>query len=118
MLNAAETSAFRPRFRFAPCGPDCITRLRNSAAPKRIENPTHAACQTVQHFLKIFAFTALGFAFADWLPLIAAMIASGFLGTIAGTRLLERLPERWFLVTVKAALTLIGLDLLRRAAGY
>jgi uncharacterized membrane protein YfcA len=46
------------------------------------------------------------------------MIASGFLGTIAGTKLLEKLPERWFLIAVKAALTLIAADLLRRAAGY
>lgn len=99
-------------------GPFVQALLLPLGLEKRQLIATHAACQTVQHFLKIFAFTALGFAFADWLPLIAAMILSGFLGTVAGTRLLEKLPERWFLVTVKAALTLIGLDLLRRAAGY
>ncbi len=79
---------------------------------------THAACTTIQHLLKVFAFGALGFAFGDWLPLVAAMIAAGFIGTIAGTRLLEKLPERWFLVTIKTLLTLVGLDLLRRAAGF
>lgn len=79
---------------------------------------THAACTTIQHLLKVFAFGALGFAFADWLPLIAAMIISGFAGTMAGTKLLENLPERWFLVTIKTVLTIVGIDLLRRAAGF
>lgn len=78
---------------------------------------THAACTTMQHLLKVFAFGALGFAYAGWLPLIAAMILFGFAGTMAGTKLLENLPERWFLATIKTALTLAGLDLLRRAAG-
>lgn len=76
---------------------------------------THAVCTTIQHLLKVFAFGLLGFSFADWLPLVAAMILSGFAGTLAGTRLLERLPERWFLLTIKLVLTIVGLDLLRRA---
>lgn len=99
-------------------GPFVQALLLPLGLEKRQLVATHAACQTVQHLLKIVAFTALGFAFADWLPLIAAMIASGFLGTIAGTKLLDKLPERWFLLAVKTALTLIALDLLRRAAGY
>lgn len=98
-------------------GPFVQALLLPLGLEKRQLIATHAACQTVQHLLKVFAFAALGFAFADWLPLIAAMIASGFAGTIAGTKLLEKLPERWFLLTVKAALTLVGIDLLRRAAG-
>ncbi|MDP3257217.1 sulfite exporter TauE/SafE family protein [Bosea sp. (in: a-proteobacteria)] len=79
---------------------------------------THAACTTIQHLLKVFAFGALGFSFADWLPLIGAMIVSGFAGTMLGTRLLERLPERWFAIAIKAILTVVGIDLLRRAAGF
>jgi uncharacterized membrane protein YfcA len=79
---------------------------------------THAACTTIQHLLKVFAFGALGFAFSDWLPLIGAMIVSGFAGTMLGTRLLERLPERWFAIAIKAILTVVGIDLLRRAAGF
>lgn len=78
---------------------------------------THAACTTLQHLLKVLAFGLLGFSFADWLPLVAGMILSGFIGTVAGTRLLEKLPERWFQITIKIALTVVGLDLLRRAAG-
>lgn len=76
---------------------------------------THAVCTTIQHLLKVFAFGIVGFSFSDWFVLVAVMILSGFAGTLAGTRLLEKLPERWFLLTIKAVLTLVSLDLLRRA---
>lgn len=79
---------------------------------------THAACQSIQHLLKVGAFGALGLAFADWLPLVAAMIAAGFAGTLLGTRMLERMPERWFQIAIRTILTVVGLDLLRRAAGW
>jgi uncharacterized membrane protein YfcA len=99
-------------------GPFVQALLLPLGLEKRQLIATHAACTMIQHLLKVFAFGALGFSFQDWLPLIAAMIASGFIGTLAGTRLLERMPERWFLITIKTVLTLVGLDLLRRAAGW
>lgn len=77
---------------------------------------THAVCMTIQHGLKVVAFGALGFSFREWLLLLVAMIASGFLGTWLGTKLLERLPEQLFQVLLKAILSVIALDLLRRAA--
>jgi uncharacterized protein len=76
---------------------------------------TDAVAMTIQHALKIVAFSVIGFSFADWGPLLAAMIASGFLGTLLGTTLLNRLPEAWFKVIIKAFLTIIALDLLRRS---
>jgi len=75
---------------------------------------THGACMTVQHGLKILVFGAAGFAFRPWLPLIALMIASGFLGTVYGTRLLEKVPERSFRFWFRIGLTLLALDLVRR----
>lgn len=78
---------------------------------------THAACMTVQHSLKVAAFTALGFAFLPWLPLLAAMIGLGFLGTMTGRRLLDRLPEAAFARGFKGVLTLLALQLLWQAAG-
>ena len=73
---------------------------------------THAAAMTVQHGLKIVVFGLAGFAFWDWLPLIAAMIASGFLGTVYGTRLLDRLPEESFRRWFRIGITILALDLL------
>jgi uncharacterized protein len=82
---------------------------------KRVLVATHAACNVIQHGLKVLAFGYLGFNFADWLPLLVAMIVSGFLGTWLGTRLLERLPEAVFKVILKWLLTVLALDLLRRS---
>lgn len=82
---------------------------------KRALVASHAACMVVQHGLKMLVFGILGFSFSDWLPLLAAMIAAGFLGTWLGTQLLERLPQDVFDRILKVVLTLVSLDLLRRA---
>ena len=73
---------------------------------------TLATCMTLQHGLKILAFGLLGFAFGPWLGLIAAMVATGFLGTLAGTRLLHRLPEARFRSGFRLVMTLLALQLL------
>ena len=75
---------------------------------------THAAGMTVQHFLKVVVFGLAGFAFAQWLPLVAAMIASGYLGTVYGSTWLERLPEKSFRLWFRIGLTLLALDMIRR----
>ncbi len=76
---------------------------------------TDAVCMSIQHGLKILAFGLLGFSFREWLPLLLLMITTGFLGTYLGTRLLEHLPESLFQILLKIILTLVSLDLLRRA---
>lgn len=75
---------------------------------------THAAGMTVQHFLKVVVFGFAGFAFANWLPLVTAMIASGYLGTVYGSAWLEKLPEETFRRWFKIGITLLALDMLRR----
>ena len=80
---------------------------------------THGAAMTVQHGLKIVVFGFAGFAFWRWLPLIALMVASGFLGTVYGTRWLDRLPEATFRKWFRIGITILALDLLRRGLmGY
>jgi uncharacterized membrane protein YfcA len=78
---------------------------------------THAMCMTIQHALKTIAFVAIGVALIAWLPLIAAMVASGFAGTVLGSRLLDRMSEATFRKVLTVVLTVIALDLLRQAAG-
>lgn len=75
---------------------------------------THAAGMTVHHALKVVIFGLAGFAFARWLPFLAAMILSGYLGTIWGTKLLHAMPERLFRTGLKALLTVLALDMVRR----
>ena len=64
--------------------------------------------------MKILVFGLLGFAFAPYVPLLAAMIATGFLGTLAGTALLRRVPEARFRIAFRAVLTVLAVDLMRR----
>lgn len=75
---------------------------------------THAAGMTAQHLLKIIVFGIAGFAFWEWVPLVAAMICSGFLGTVYGTKLLDRLPEEQFRKWFRIGISILALDLLRR----
>jgi uncharacterized membrane protein YfcA len=75
---------------------------------------TSAVAMTTQHLLKIVVFGIAGFAFWQWVPLVAAMIVSGFVGTIYGTGLLERMPEETFRKWFRIGITVLALDLLRR----
>lgn len=75
---------------------------------------THAAGMTVQHFLKVVVFGFAGFAFGQWLPLIGAMILSGYLGTVYGSKLLDRLPEATFRKWFRIGITILALDMIRR----
>ena len=69
---------------------------------------TLAACMTIQHGLKGIAFGVLGFYFQPWIPVIVVMIASGFLGTLLGRRILKRLPEQIFSRLFRIVLTLLA----------
>lgn len=80
----------------------------------RVLVATHGATMTMQHGLKIIAFGLVGFAFWQWVPLVALMIASGYLGTRAGTALMNRLPETTLSLMFKVTLTIVAIDLVRR----
>ncbi len=73
---------------------------------------THATMMSVQHGLKTLAFGLLGFAFGVWAPLIAAMIVAGFLGTLAGRRVLMRIDEARFQFVLNAILFVLALRLI------
>lgn len=79
---------------------------------------THAAAMVAQHAFKVIAFATLGFSFADYLPLIIAMIASGFAGSWVGRYALRQLPERWFRPLFKVLITLLALRLLIESFVY
>jgi uncharacterized membrane protein YfcA len=68
-----------------------------------------SSCMTVQHLLKLVVFGVLGFAYADWLALIIGMIASGYIGTKAGLRLLAKFADRDFKLVFKLVLTLLAI---------
>lgn len=73
---------------------------------------TFSACMTLKHALKVAAFGALGFAYLPWLPLVGLMIVSGFLGTVVGRQIVNRMPEARFRTAFKILLTVLALRLL------
>jgi uncharacterized membrane protein YfcA len=75
---------------------------------------THGASMVAQHGIKVLAFAVAGFSFTQWLPLIVMIIASGYLGTLAGTAIMNRLPEKALKLLFKTTLTLVSLDMLHR----
>lgn len=93
-------------------GPLVAALLANTGLIKQPLVATHAACMVIQHGMKIIVFGTLGFAYAQWAPLIAAMIASGVLGTWVGTRMLDNLPEATFRLGFKIVMTLVSLHMI------
>lgn len=96
-------------------GPFVMALYAHAKLTKEELVATFAGSMVMQHCLKVLAFGALGFAFGAWLPLAAVMIVSGFAGTVIGTKVLRRLPERIFRIALKIVLTLIGLELVLTA---
>ncbi|MGC4029549.1 MAG: sulfite exporter TauE/SafE family protein [Steroidobacteraceae bacterium] len=78
---------------------------------------THATLNTLQHAFKVAVFVAMGFAFRQYLWLILLMVAAGFAGTAVGSRMLTHVPESVFRVGFRILLSLVALELIRRALG-
>jgi uncharacterized membrane protein YfcA len=99
-------------------GPMVASFLKPDRLGKHGVVSTHAAAMVLQHGFKVLAFWSLGFAFWRWLPLVAAMITAGIIGTSIGTRLLDRVPERVFALGFKIIITALaaklGVDALGR----
>lgn len=76
---------------------------------------THAALMSFTMAARGIAFTLFGFALADYLPLVLGMMLTGFLGTLTGTRFLDTLGEKDFRFGFNIMLTVLALEILRRA---
>ena len=87
---------------------------RNNYSKMQITG-TLASCMTLQHGLKAFVFTFVGFSFAQWAGLIIIMIASGALGTFFGLKVLKRVPAKKFTVIFKVVVTILALRLVVEA---
>jgi uncharacterized protein len=74
-----------------------------------------AVAMTAQHLLKVVVFGFLGFNLAPWVPLAIAMIASGYAGTVIGARILEIMDEDRFRYWFRIAITILAVEMLRRA---
>lgn len=92
-----------------------VAALMARAFDDRREVVANAAmANTIQHVLKVIVFGLLGFNLAPWLPLVAAMIVSGYLGTVTGAKLLEKMDEGSFRLWFRIGVTVLVLEMLRR----
>ena len=76
---------------------------------------THALLMVIQHSFKMIAFGTMGFVFGPYIPLLVGLVSFGFIGTLIGKRILNRLPEHLFEVGLKIILTLLALRLMYSA---
>lgn len=96
-------------------GPLVAVFLNNLFESHKNMAATTGMTMTAQHGFKILAFGLVGFQFTEWLPLVAAMVCMGFMGAKAGTMLMYQLPEKMLKTGFKFVITVIALDMLRRA---
>lgn len=108
---AGVASSFLTMF-FGGTGPFVAAYVKTMNFTRMTYVATHALLMTVQHLLKTAAFGFLGFAFGQWMPLIAAMIGSGFLGTLTGRQILIRIDEKRFKIVLNAILIVLALRLI------
>lgn len=71
-----------------------------------------STCMSLQHLLKVAVFGLAGFVFSPWIPLLVAMILSGYLGTRIGLKLMGKMPEALFRRLFRWTLTLLALRLI------
>ena len=109
-------SSFLTMF-FGATGPFVATFTKSLELERHAHVATHAALMTFQHGLKILVFGILGFAFGPWLVFMAAMIGTGFLGTVAGRHVLVRMTDRGFKRALDVVLILISIRLIWQGVG-
>lgn len=82
------------------------------APDRRNHIATLGGLMSIVHIAKLAAFGLLGVSFGNYWPLIAAMIATSFMGTYMGRYALDRIPERIFRIAIQTVLTLLSIRLI------
>lgn len=110
MLVAGGIGASFATMFFGATGPLVMAVLNTCGLPRKRLVGTHAAMMCFQHTFKIAAFLVLSFQFMPWLPLIAAMVAFAWLGTVFGYRIFSKMPDAAFRVGFKIVMTLLAVQ--------
>ncbi|MCF8492054.1 MAG: sulfite exporter TauE/SafE family protein [Rhodospirillum sp.] len=97
---------------FGATGPFVTGLVKTHSLDRMAHMATFSAFMTLQHGLKVIAFGFLGFAFGPWLPIMLAMVAAGFIGTVVGKKLLLKTADERFHTVLNVLLTLLCLRLL------
>jgi len=97
-------------------GPFVMAILAPDEPERRRLVATHAVTMTLQHALKVVTFGVLGFAFGPYAALLVMMVGFGFLGTLAGTKILTRTSNAQFRRVFRVSMTLIAIALVGQVA--
>jgi len=97
---------------FGATGPFVAAYLKTRRYDRMTQVAMQGACMTAQHLLKAVAFGVLGFGFGPYVLLVAGLIAFGFLGTLAGKRVLMKIDEARFRAILNAILVALSLRLI------
>ena len=93
---------------FGASGPFVNTYVKSLDQGRHAHVATTAVLLSGQHLLKALAFGVLGFAYAPWAGLIAALILCGLAGTWTGKQVLNRLSDARFRQALNAVLLLLS----------
>ncbi len=115
-LVTGAVSSFLTMF-FGATGVFVANFSKSLDLPRQAHVATHAVLMTLQHGVKIAAFGLLGFAYGPRLGFIAGMIGAGFLGTLAGRQVLNRMTDRGFKRALDVVLVLLSLRLIWQGLG-
>ncbi len=97
-------------------GPLVAPFFLNLGMPRQAVIGTQAGVQALGHVVKIVLYAGFGFVFREHLTLLAGGAICAIAGTWVGSRLLDRIAERWFTRLYKTVLTLLALQLVGGAA--
>ncbi|NNU81085.1 sulfite exporter TauE/SafE family protein [Halovulum dunhuangense] len=101
---------------FGGTGPFVAAFLKAQGLGRMAQVATHSTLMSTQHLLKTVTFAILGFAFSQWVGLVALLVVIGFLGTLAGGKVLARIDERRFRLVLSGILILLALRLIYAGA--
>jgi len=96
-------------------GPFVLAMLRVFPLSPQELVSTSAACLVIQHLLKVLVFGLLGFTFAPYIVMVILMIASGFIGTLLGKRILIEVDADKFKRALNIVLSLLAIRLIYTA---
>jgi len=83
-----------------------------STPDRRVHVATMGALMSTSHLAKVAAFGFIGFAIGRYVPLMAAMIATGAIGNWIGEAALNRTSEQRFRLMLQLVLTALALRLI------
>ncbi|MFK2823304.1 TSUP family transporter [Arcobacter sp. YIC-80] len=93
-------------------GPLSMTLLLKDYKNRDKVVATSAALMSISHILKVFVFIYFGFVFFDYLGIIVTMIIGAILGSLAGTKLRNKIDGKRFTFLLKILLSALAIKLI------